>query len=43
MIKFNENGIIKAKDYLIDYIIRGEKYCLIIIITHNKYTFFTNN
>lgn len=43
MIEFNENDIIIAKNYPINCIIKGKKYCLIIIIIHNKYIFFANN
>ena len=41
--KFEEDGLMKIKNYLDDYIVRGDIHCLIIIITHNEYTFFINN
>lgn len=43
IIKFNKNGVIKVKDYPVDYAVRGEKCCSIIVITHDKCIFFTNN
>lgn len=43
MIEFYKNGAKKNKEYLVDCIVKGEKHCLIIVITHDKYTFFANN
>lgn len=43
MIEFFEDDVMKLKVYLSDYVVEGENCQLIIIITHNKYTFFANN
>lgn len=43
MVKFNEDGTMKAKNYLVDYIVREKKWCLIIIMTYDRYTFFVND
>lgn len=43
IIKFNKDSIIKAKDYLVNCIIRCENYHLIIVITYDEYTFFAND
>ena len=43
MVEFNKNGAMKAKDYLVDCVIGGEKYCPIIIITHDECTFSAND
>ena len=43
MVGFNENGVIKDKKYFIDYIMRSNKYQLIIVIIHNECIFFVND
>ena len=43
MVEFNKNGAIKAQDYLVNCAVRREKRYPIIVITHNKYTFFAND
>ena len=43
MVKFNKNSTIKANDYLVDCVMRGEKCRLIIVITHNECTFSAND
>ena len=43
MIEFNEDGVMKTKDYPVNYKVGGEKRCPIILIIHNKCTFFANN
>lgn len=43
MIDFDKNGVIKPKVYLSDCAIEGNNRQPIIIITHNKRTFFANN
>lgn len=43
IVKFEENGIMKSKAYLFNCTIRRNKHQFIIVITHNKYIFFTND
>ena len=43
MVKFNEDSVIKAKNYLVNCTVREEKYCPIIVITYYKYIFFAND
>lgn len=43
MFEFEKNVVIKDKIYLSDYTIHGNDYHLMIIITHDKYTFPANN
>ena len=43
MVEFNEDDVMKAKDYLVDCVVGGEKYRPIIVITHDKCTFFAND
>lgn len=43
LIEFKKDKSIKTKNYLNNYIVKEDIYCFIIVITHNKYTFFTNN
>lgn len=43
IIEFEENGTIKPKIYLFDYVVGGNKRQLIIVIIHNKYIFSVNN
>lgn len=43
LVKFEEDGSIKTKEYPDDCAVRGDKRRLIIVITHNKYTFSAND
>lgn len=43
MIELNKYGTIKTKVYSFNCIIKGDSWQSIIIITYNKYIFFTNN
>ena len=43
MVEFNEDGLIKAKDYLVDGTVGGEERCPIIVITYDECTFSANN
>ena len=43
MVKFDKDGVIKAKNYLRDCVIGDKKWWPIIIITHDKYIFFAND
>lgn len=43
IIKFEENCTLKLKIYPADYAMGGNNQWLLIIITHNQYTFSTNN
>lgn len=43
MVEFNENSAMKARDYPIDCIVRGEERRPIIVIIHDKCTFFAND
>ena len=43
MVEFNEDGVMKAKDYPVDCIVEDEECRPIIIINHNEYIFFANN
>lgn len=43
IVEFDKYSVMKAKEYPIDYILRGDKYQLIIVIIHDEYTFSTNN
>lgn len=43
IVKFEKNSVIKNKIYLSDFAIYNNDCYLIIIITHNKYTFSANN
>ena len=43
IIGFNKDNIIKSKDYPVYYTVGGEKRRPIIVITHDEYTFFTND
>lgn len=36
IVEFNKNSTIKAKNYLINYIVESEKCHFIIIITYDK-------
>ena len=43
MIEFNKDSVMKAKDYLVDWIVGDEEYCPIIVITHDEYIFSVND
>lgn len=43
MVEFDEDNAIKAKEYSIYCIIENDEYQLIIVITHDKYDFSTND
>ena len=44
LMELNENDIMQSKIYLSSYIVEGEDFQLIIIMTYaNKYTFLRNN
>lgn len=43
IVEFNKNDIMKSKVYFLDYAIRDNNWQPIIIIIHNKCTFFANN
>ena len=42
-VEFKEDGSMKTKEYLDDYVVRGDKRCPVIVITHNEYTFSAND
>lgn len=42
-VEFNKESAMKAKIYLIICVVRDNERQPIIIITHNKYTFSTND
>lgn len=43
IVEFDEDGVIKPKVCPFDCAIEGNNQQLLIVITHNKYTFFTND
>lgn len=43
MIEFNKDGIMKAKKYPVNCVIRGDKCQPLILITYNECTFSANN
>lgn len=43
ILEFNEDDIINDKKYLFDYVVGGRIWQPIIMITHDKCTFFANN
>lgn len=43
MIKFYDDITLKSKIYPFNYKVKGKNRLLIIVITHNKYIFSTNN
>lgn len=43
MFEFDKNGAMKAKEYLDNCAMRGNKCQPVIIITHDECTFFTND
>lgn len=42
-IEFREDDVMKDKNYLLDYIVKGENCRPIIVITHNEYIFLAND
>lgn len=42
LVEFEENGSIKTKEYPDDCAVGGDKCYLVIIITHDEYTFSAN-
>lgn len=43
IVEFNEDGIIKDKEYSLNCAVSGGICQPIIVIIHNKYMFFANN
>ena len=43
IVEFNEDGVMKAKDYPVDCKVEGKECRLIIVITHDECTFSANN
>lgn len=43
MVKFEENGTMKAKVYPDNCVIESQNRQPIMVITYDKYTFFANN
>lgn len=43
LVEFKEKGLMKTKKYPDDYAIEEDKYCLVIVITHDKCIFFAND
>ena len=43
LVKFEEDGIMKAKNYLSDCKVESNKYQSIIVIIYNKSMFLSNN
>lgn len=43
MVEFEEDGTIKDKIYPHDCAVRGKNWQLVILITHDKCTFFAND
>lgn len=43
LVEFKEDGSMKTKEYLDDYVVRGDKRRSVIVITHNEYTFSAND
>ena len=43
LVELNKNRLMKTTKYSNVYTIGGDKYCLVIIISHNKCTFSKNN
>ncbi len=43
IVEFDKDGVIKPKVYALDCIVGGNNQWPIIVITHDKYTFFANN
>ena len=42
-VKFNKNGTMKDKEYLLDCVIKGANQRLVIVITYNESTFSAND
>ena len=43
MVEFDEDGTMKAKEYLVDCVVGGCEYQLIVVITHDGCTFSAND
>lgn len=43
IVEFDKNDVMKLKVYFSDWAVRGNNWWPIIVITHNKCTFFANN
>lgn len=43
IVKFVKNSAINTKKYFIDYVIRGNEYQSIVVITYDKYIFSMND
>lgn len=43
LIEFEEDRLIKTKNYLDNYTVGRDIHCSVIVITHNKYIFSANN
>lgn len=43
IVEFEENGVIKPKIYLVDYVVGGNNWQQVVIITNNKCTFSAND
>lgn len=43
IVEFDKDGAIKAKEYSVDCVMRGCECQPIVIITHDKCIFFSNN
>lgn len=43
MVEFDKDGAIRAKKYLINYVVEGDERRPVIVITNNKYTFSINH
>ena len=43
IVEFDKNSVIKPKVYPLDWVIRGNNWRLITVITYDEYTFSANN
>lgn len=43
LVEFEENRLMKTKNYLDDCTVKGDVRYSVIVITYNECTFFTNN
>lgn len=43
IVEFNENGVIKPKTFFVNCSVGGKDHRPIIVITHDKCTFSTND